>query len=233
MDYTKVATFCCLLCVVVGAALIPEKDYHCMFPVTWQSSVFMDSGMMIWIPEQMNASGTYFYDHPNKQMRLDVSGYALGNYHFSFTFIWKLLEKEVYTIDNNNKTCGKEADTIGVWNQWAGVPQDAVKETFGGLGGFKVIVSRYSLVRDSGDTDSLITLDVNEDSLCTPVRVSFQDTHLDPIAGEMVNYEFLDVMPLSDPTVFNTPSHCPNTTRQDTELIRRLLPSRHISIFTG
>ncbi|XP_021355856.1 uncharacterized protein LOC110451946 [Mizuhopecten yessoensis] len=193
----------------------------------------MDSGMMIWIPEQMNASGTYFYDYPNQQMRLDVSGFALGNYHFSFTFIWKFHEQAVYTLDNNNNTCSREEDSIAVWNQWAGVPSDAEVTSNGGLGGFQETVSQYTLVRNAGDADAVVTLDVKIGNICSPLRVSFQDQHLDPISGEMVNYEFLDTMPLSDSKVFNTPPHCVNSTLKDNEIVKRLLPSRHIGIFMG
>ncbi|XP_060074643.1 uncharacterized protein LOC132554351 [Ylistrum balloti] len=232
MEFTKLVMFCLGLCVT-DCATLGSNGYHCTFPTQWQSRVYMDCGAMIWIAEQMNATGTYFYDFPNQQMRLDISGYALGNYHFSFTFIWKFHEGAVYTIDNNNSTCDREADTIQVWNQWAGVPQDAVGLTFGGLGDYKVITARYSLLRNAGDTNAVVTLDVKEGSVCSPLRVSFQDEHLDPISGEMVNYEFLDAMPLSDPAVFRTPAHCANNTVQDHSFIRRLLPRRRFGLFMG
>ncbi|XP_069138711.1 uncharacterized protein [Argopecten irradians] len=141
--------------------------------------------------------------------------------------------KEVFTIDNYNKTCSRELDAIEVWDQWAGVPDDAVGVTFGWLDRFKLTMSRYTLIRNGGDTDALITMDVKADTICTPIRVTFQDAHLDPMAGEMVNYEFLDVRPLSDPTVFHTPTHCSKDTSPENKWVQKLLPSRRTGLFVG
>ncbi|XP_033751094.1 uncharacterized protein LOC117335216 [Pecten maximus] len=235
MDVFKSLTF---LLIFSFASAILENDIgvHCTFPPSWQSRVFFDSGELIMsIPELMNATGTYYYDYPSQQMRLDLNGTAsLGNVTFSNTYIWHFNESTVYSIDNNNHTCDKDKDSDYIWNPWNGVPLDAHSDWHGGVGDFQENTEHFTLIRKEPYADVILTLDVRAGYVCPPVRYIIQDKDYDPASGVIVNYEFLDPQDLSDPSVFILPSSCAKATSTKYNQIRRKNPrSRFLRLFMG
>ncbi|XP_060074676.1 uncharacterized protein LOC132554383 [Ylistrum balloti] len=120
MDILKLLLFC--YCVV-GLAYTADEKPKCMFPAQWQSNVFFDFGMMMVVPGQANASGVFYYDYTNRQMRIDLGGREYtSNVSFDYTIIWKFNESAFYTVDHINKTCDRDVGISDFWEQWQGLP---------------------------------------------------------------------------------------------------------------
>ncbi|XP_060074653.1 uncharacterized protein LOC132554362 [Ylistrum balloti] len=224
-----------VLSIISLSSAVLESDIgvHCTFPPSWHSKVFFDSGELIMsIPEQMNATGTYYYDYPSQQMRLDLKGIAsLGNVTFSNTYIWHFNESAVYSIDNDNHTCTKDKDSDYIWNPWNGVPLDAHSDSHGGIGDFREITEHFTLIRKEMYADVILTLDVKVGSVCPPIRYLIQDEDYDPVSGAIVNYEFVDPQVLTDRSVFSLPSFCANATSSQYNRVKRKIPYRYLRLF--
>ncbi|OWF49343.1 uncharacterized protein LOC110451939 [Mizuhopecten yessoensis] len=222
----------CILIFIFGSFAKP-KDPQCKFPPQWQSTVFLDFGMfMSGVSGHAYGSGTFYYDYPNRRMRIDIKGVEENpdKQNFTVSFMWHFNEGATYYIDYDGKFCERSYQIDAVWNQWEGIPLASYPTYFGGIGGFKKIVGQFVLdIKDDPPTDNgiRVVMDVQVGDWCPPLRVMFQDLHDDPYEGVMYQYEFMDHTNLKNPDVFKAPSNCTNTTSMNEET-RKFLPFQHL-----
>ncbi|XP_060074664.1 uncharacterized protein LOC132554373 [Ylistrum balloti] len=223
--------------ILILLSIVHAKPKHlqCKFPAQWQSKVFFDFDMMLVARNQIIATGMFYYDFTNQQMRFDFSGTELAdNTLVDFTLIWKFNEPAFYTVDNSDNSCEREEGISTFWNQWEGIPADALPEYFGGIGGFKEIVGQYQWTRrNAGPMGNLaISMDVRVGKVCPPVRLNMRDLSKISYGSFAFNYEFLDNADIKSPDVFILPHNCHNNTipRKHNRLASI---SREIGLFIG
>ncbi|XP_021344718.1 uncharacterized protein LOC110444682 [Mizuhopecten yessoensis] len=211
------------------------KQLQCNFPVQWQSNVFFDFEMMLVATQHINASGMFYYDYTNQQMRFDFAGIEhAGNTSVDFTLIWKFNEPAFYTVDNLDKSCEREDGVSTFWNQWEGIPADASPEYFGRLGGLNEIVGQYKWAeKNAGPMGNVaITMDVKVGDVCSPVRLTMRELSKISYGAFAYNYEFLDISDIKSPNVFTPPPNCHNTTSLR-HINRMVTIPRYFGLFMG